>query len=250
MSKKGDQTKAILSGLSDVLERLQTLEEGVEKRFKKQEERIGAIYDKVITNSNDTETSTTTKKTRKKKDRDPNEPKKPPSAYIIWQNEYRPKLVKKYEKVDDADEKKEKIAADLKEAWADEDTKAKYTKIYEKKKAEHVKALAAYRASKAANSDDGGEDDGDETEEEVVAPVKKTKANKKKSSPPKAESSKRTTTKKKKAAVVEPSDEDDDEDGSSSEDEVVQKLRGRGGKKPASSAPTDKELSDLLNDSD
>ncbi len=245
MTSKGTKTeKAILALLTDLGERLQTFEEQVNKSFKKTDERLNSVYDKVMSGG-DGDTSTGKKPKRAKKERSASEPRKPPTAYIIWKNEYYPKVVSQFEDVEDKDERKQKIADALTEGWKDEKTKEKYNKKYEKLKATHVKALADYKAKKAGGSDeDGGNDsdgDGDdESEEQETKPKKKPVA--------KATTSKaKTPAKKGKKAAPPPEDtEEDDDDSDSSDDEVVKKLRGKG----KASAPNDKELEDLLNDSD
>lgn len=217
--KGGDQTKLILSGLNDINERLQTLTELVEKGFKLQSEQLKPIYEKVIVSDHKGESSTTKKHT--KRERSPNEPRKPPSAYLLFSNGERPKFQEKYEGITDKGERKKKIDESLKKLWDNEKIKNKYTKKYEEMKEEHEKKMAAYKAKKANET---GEDS-----EEPKTP-KKTKGS------------------KKKAPVVEDSDDDNAGQSGSSDEEVTTKLRGKTtGKK---TTPSTKELDDLLKESD
>jgi len=238
MAKASKTEKAILELLSDLSERLQTFEESVSKNFKKTDQRLNSVYDRVMSDDTSGGASNGKKPKRAKKERSASEPRKPPTAYILWKNEQQPKLKEKYEDVEDKEERNQKISEALSEGWKDEKIKAKYNKKYQKLKEEHVKSLAAYKAKKAGEASETGDSDGDnEEEEEVVVPPKKEKK-----TPAKASTSK----KEKKKAAPPPEDSDDSDSSDSSDAEVVKKLRGKG----KTAAPNDKELEDLLNDSD
>merc|ERR1719150_1073771 len=75
---------------------------------------------------------------------DPNQPKRPTSAYFLYTADQREALSKK-----NPDASLTELTKMLGESWrsASDTVKAKYTKKYEKQKAEHEKAMKKYETT-------------------------------------------------------------------------------------------------------
>ncbi|CAO2622741.1 High mobility group protein B1 (Fragment) [Lemmus lemmus] len=104
----------------------------------------------------------------KKKFKDPNAPKRPPSAFFLFCSEYRPKIKGEHPGLSIGD-----VAKKLGEMWNNTaaDDKQPYEKKAAKLKEKYEKDIAAYRAKaekskKKKEEEDDEEDEEDEEEEE------------------------------------------------------------------------------------
>ncbi|XP_039859494.1 deoxyribonuclease 1 like 4, tandem duplicate 1 isoform X1 [Simochromis diagramma] len=99
----------------------------------------------------------------KKKKKDPNAPKKPPSAFLIFTSEQREKI-----KVDNPGISITDIAKKFGEMWKKMSTtdKAPYEAKYAKLKEKYEMEVAAYRAKGAKNVEPADDDDEDEDDED------------------------------------------------------------------------------------
>lgn len=110
----------------------------------------------------------------KKKKKDPNAPKKPPSAFLIFTSEHREKI-----KVDNPGISITDIAKKFGEMWKKMSTtdKAPYEAKYAKLKEKYEMEVAAYRAKGAKNvepADDDDEDEDDEDEDDIDGKMAKS----------------------------------------------------------------------------
>lgn len=88
---------------------------------------------------------------RKHRVKDPNEPKKPLSSYMLFATEHRSGVIAKLkEQNNGVDPRFEAITKELGKLWGDctEEAKNKYVELHKQKKEEYVKVLADYKASK------------------------------------------------------------------------------------------------------
>ncbi|KAG0246607.1 high mobility group box domain-containing protein [Mortierella sp. GBAus27b] len=99
------------------------------------------------------------KKKKRKTKKDPNAPKAPMSAYLLFCEEYREKV-----KSQNPDKSFGELGRILGEMWRsfDEDKKAPYVAKHEKTKAKYVVEKAAYEAKK--NQEDEDEDEDEESD--------------------------------------------------------------------------------------
>lgn len=109
-----------------------------------------------------------------KKKKDPNAPKKPPSAFLIFTSEHREKI-----KVDNPGISITDIAKKFGEMWKKMSTtdKAPYEAKYAKLKEKYEMEVAAYRAKGAKNvepADDDDEDEDDEDEDDIDGKMAKS----------------------------------------------------------------------------
>lgn len=99
----------------------------------------------------------------KKKKKDPNAPKKPPSAFLIFTSEHREKI-----KADNPGISITDIAKKFGEMWKKMSTteKTPYEAKYAKLKEKYEMEVAAYRAKGAKNVEPADDDDEDEEDED------------------------------------------------------------------------------------
>lgn len=99
----------------------------------------------------------------KKKKKDPNAPKKPPSAFLIFTSEHREKI-----KADNPGISITDIAKKSGEMWKKMSTteKTPYEAKYAKLKEKYEMEVAAYRAKGAKNVEPADDDDEDEEDED------------------------------------------------------------------------------------
>ncbi|KJE91879.1 hypothetical protein CAOG_02944 [Capsaspora owczarzaki ATCC 30864] len=98
-----------------------------------------------------------------KKSKDPNAPKRPPSAYICFANAVRPELRKTY-----PSDTMPAISTKIGELWRQltDDNKEPYNKQAEALKLKFQTEMAAYKGGKGVAADESDEEDDGEEEEE------------------------------------------------------------------------------------
>jgi hypothetical protein len=143
-------------------------------------------------------------KTKKSKEKDPNAPKKPCTAYIIFSSDFRKKVKEEEPTISTTD-----ITKRLAQMWKDVDdkTKSKYEKKALEDKKRYEEELKDYNSSKNEDDkpkhNDDDEDDDDEDDEKKSKTISKEKEK---------EKDKKTTPKGNDKKSKPSSKEDDDED--------------------------------------